>query len=124
MASLGVSVGLRVAVNALAMLVPGWGSAFGAATSFASTFAIGEAANAWFKSGKDMPADALQQVFKNARVTGKKRYVEHESTIASKRSLVDETLNQLGDQLGTGEMSLAEASDMLDEAYDGSAPQS
>jgi hypothetical protein len=70
-----------------------------------------------------MPADALQQVFQNARVTGKTRYDEHKSTIETKRSMVGDTLNQMGDQLGTGQMSVTEASDMLDAAYDGSAPQ-
>ena len=123
MTSVGVSVGLRLAVNALAKLVPGWGSAFGAATSFASTFAIGEAANAWFKSGKEMSGDELQSVFQNARLAGRAHYDEHKSTIDGKRSMVSDTLNQLGDQLGTGEMSVTRASDLLDAAYDTPPPQ-
>ena len=116
--SLGMGVGIRVALNTLAKLVPGWGSAVGGATSFASTFAVGEVANAWFASGQTMEKDDISQLFKDAKSRGSKLFEEKKSTILEERQKMGQTLKQVGQDLGKGSLSINAASEAIEAAYE------
>jgi uncharacterized protein (DUF697 family)/tellurite resistance protein len=119
--SLGLGVGIRVALNTLAKLVPGWGSAVGGATSFASTFAVGEVANAWFASGQTMEKDAITTLFKDAKSRGNTLFEEKKSTIMDERQKMGSTLKKVGQDLGKGNLSVNAASEAIEAAYDGQA---
>jgi len=70
----GAGMGLREAARQLVKLIPGWGSAISAAVAFAGTVALGESANAWFKSQMKMAPEELREVFKRAASKAKTDY--------------------------------------------------
>jgi small GTP-binding protein len=74
MVVMGAGMGLRELARQLFKLIPGWGSAISAAIAFAGTVALGEAANAWFKSDMKMPPEELHEVFKKAAENAKAEY--------------------------------------------------
>lgn len=105
---LGIGTGARLAVNNLAKLVPGWGSAVGATTSFASTWALGKVADEYFKNGaKDEPA-VLLETFKSAEKEGKAEYDSHKSEIAAKKQIDAARLEALAADAKAGRISQAE----------------
>jgi uncharacterized protein (DUF697 family)/uncharacterized tellurite resistance protein B-like protein len=105
---LGLGTGARLAVNNLAKLVPGWGSAVGATTSFASTWALGKVANEYFKNGaKDEPAVLLAS-FKTAEQEGNSAYVAHKGEIAAKSKMDAARLQSLAEDAKAGRISEVE----------------
>ena len=96
------SAGVRIAVNNLARFVPGWGSAFAAGTSFATTYAIGRAAEAWFANGQDLGDDELHNVFKAARAEGQAEFSHRGADIAAARDQHADALAALSQQLADG----------------------
>jgi len=101
------SIGLRIAVNNVARFVPGWGSAFAGATSFATTYAIGRAANAWFAAGRDMTDQELGEIFKAAKAKGREEYDQRGDEVAAVRKEHAEALEELNRQLADGEIDRA-----------------
>src|SRR6476659_6355828 len=74
---MGLGTGARLAVNNLAKLLPGWGSAVGATTSFASTFALGKVIDKMFASGKGPDeSDRLRAEFKTAEQEARGVYTD------------------------------------------------
>lgn len=57
---MGLGTGARLAVNNLAKLLPGWGSAVGATTSFASTYALGKVIDKFFAADAKGDLTALE----------------------------------------------------------------
>ena len=106
--SLGLGTGARLAVNNLAKLVPGWGSAVGAATSFASTWALGKVADEYFKSGAKADPAELQSTFQAAKQEGQAEYQVHKGEIAVKSDLDSARLKQLAADTKAGRLSQAE----------------
>jgi hypothetical protein len=102
------STGLRIAVNNLARFVPGWGSAFGATTSFATTFALGQVANRYFASGREIDPAELKSFYEAARAEGRTTYESRKEDIAAATATHGEKLSELSDSLASGEMSRAE----------------
>ena len=82
---LGLGTGARIAVNNIVKLVPGWGSAFAAVTSFAATFAVGKVMEKYFADGKKADAAALKKEFQAAQKEGKAAYAEHKDEVAALR---------------------------------------
>lgn len=101
------SVGLRIGVNNLARLVPGWGSAFAATTSFATTYAIGRAANAWFAAGREMSDQELSDIFKAATATGRTEFGSRSDDVAAARQAHADKLAELNRKLAAGEIDRA-----------------
>ncbi len=99
------SVLLRVAVSNLAKLVPGWGSALGAATSFGSTVAVGSAANAYFASGATLWADELKKSYAAGVVEGKAAFAEQKAKIDALRVQNEEAVTVLNARLARHEIS-------------------
>ena len=106
---LGLGTGARMAVNNLAKLIPGWGSAVGAATSFASTWALGKVMNRFFADGKTA-ADAatLRGAFKEAEKEGKTAFRDQKDAIVAKERENRDALEALNEKLKAGEIDQAE----------------
>ncbi len=105
---LGLGTGARLAVNNLAKLVPGWGSAVGATTSFAATWALGKVANQYFAGGgKDDPSVFIA-AFKSAEKEGKSEFEAHKGEIAAKQALGQDRLRQLAEDAKAGRISQEE----------------
>jgi uncharacterized protein (DUF697 family) len=106
--------GLRIAVSNLMKFVPGWGSAFGAATSFASTFAVGQVASAYFESGRSLDPNAMRDLFEKAKASGRETYASRKSEIDAVADNYGGELTDLQSQLQAGKMSLDEATAHVD----------
>ncbi len=70
------SVGLRLAIGQLARLIPGFGSVYGAAAAFGSTWAVGRVAERYFAEGAQSDPSALRGRFLAARAEGERLYQE------------------------------------------------
>lgn len=104
---LGVGTGARLAVSNLAKLLPGWGSLVGAATSFASTYALGGVMNKFFAS-EEGDIEALTAEFKAAEKEGKKVYKESKGEIDAKAAAAKTKLDALNAELESGALTQAE----------------
>jgi uncharacterized protein (DUF697 family) len=107
MGSVVGSAGMRIAVNNLARFVPGWGSAFGAATSFGTTFALGKVAERYFASGRKLDQDELRSLFEGAKYEAQERFDTEEVRIEAARAEHGETLATLNEKLAHGEITRA-----------------
>lgn len=105
--SLGLGTGARLAVSNLAKFVPGWGSVFGAATSFASTYALGKIIDKFFSSGGDA-IEALKDEFEIAKKEGKQVYAEQKDAIVESQRSVGPALDALAADLKAGKITQAE----------------
>lgn len=97
--SMAGSIGLRIGINSLAKLVPGWGSALGAATSFGSTVAIGRAADAWFSSGAALSPAELRKSYQAGVAEGKAAFAEQKSRVEEARARNEAAVVTLNEQL-------------------------
>lgn len=111
--SVAGSAGVRIAVNNLARFVPGWGSAWGAATSFASTFALGKAAQAYFEAGRGLDTDELKSLYEAARTEGTDHYHARKGDIEEAAKRHGPALAELNERLATGQISRAEYDEAL-----------
>lgn len=104
MAGLGLGTGARIAITNLAKFVPGFGSAVGAAASFAATFALGKIAEKWFDS--DMKADlsTLKKDYKAAQKDAKLEYEKHKKDIEAQQKAKEQKLKVLSEELRAGEL--------------------
>jgi uncharacterized protein (DUF697 family)/uncharacterized tellurite resistance protein B-like protein len=105
--SLGLGTGARLAVSNLAKFVPGWGSVFGAATAFASTYALGKIIDKFFASGGS-EIEALKDEFEMAKKEGKKVYAEQKDAIVESQRAVQPALDTLAADLKAGKITQAE----------------
>jgi uncharacterized protein (DUF697 family)/uncharacterized tellurite resistance protein B-like protein len=110
---LGLGTGARLAVNNLAKLLPVWGSAIGAASSFASTYALGKVIEKFF-AADDAKADigALASDFKDAEREGKKAYASEKDALGASTK---DALAKLTDELKDGKITQAEFDQRLAE---------
>jgi uncharacterized protein (DUF697 family) len=105
--SLGLGTGARLAVSNLAKFVPAWGSVFGAATAFASTYALGKIIDKFFASGGS-EIEALKDEFELAKKEGKQVYDEQKDAIVESQRAVGPTLDALAADLKAGTITQAE----------------
>ena len=105
---LGLGTGARMAVNNLVKLVPGWGSAFAAVTSFAATFALGKVMDRYFLDGGKADAAALKRDFAAAEKEGKAVYAEHKGSLDALAVRQGGRLQQLGEDLKNGAINAEE----------------
>lgn len=98
------SAGLRIALNNVARLIPGWGSALGAASSFASTVAVGRAADAYFASGATLTPEALRAAYDAAVVEGKQAYAQEQALLAEARTRNGPAVDALVARRARGEL--------------------
>jgi uncharacterized protein (DUF697 family)/tellurite resistance protein len=105
---LGLGTGVRIAVSNIAKLVPVWGSAFGATTSFVSTWALGKIAVKYFDSGMRANLSELKADMKAAEQEAKGAYSANKSAIAAKEAQHKAQLEAWGADLKAGKLSAAE----------------
>jgi uncharacterized protein (DUF697 family) len=98
------SVGLRIAVNNVARLIPGWGSMLGAATSFGTTVAVGRAAHAWFSSGAAMSPDELRRSYEAGVAEGRSAFVQEKVRLDAARERNAAALSALNERLARKEI--------------------
>jgi len=108
LAGLGLGTGARIAVTNLAKLVPVWGSAFGATTAFATTWALGKIANRYFEGGQKADIAQLKNELKAMEKQGKEAYAQQKDAIARKREEAAGKLEALNAQRKAGSISQGE----------------
>jgi hypothetical protein len=95
--------------------LPGWGSAVGATTSFASTYALGKVIDKFFAAGAKDDIAALKTDFKAAEKEGKATYAEHKTEVAAQGEAAKNTLAALTADLNAGKITQAELEQRLAE---------
>ncbi len=110
---MGLGTGARLAVNNLAKLLPGWGSAVGATTSFASTYALGKVIEKFFAADAKVDITVLKTDFKAAEKEGKATYAEHKDEIAAEGVESQQTLSKLTSELKEGKITQEEMEQRL-----------
>jgi uncharacterized protein (DUF697 family)/uncharacterized tellurite resistance protein B-like protein len=110
---LGLGSGARMAVANLAKVVPGWGSAFGGAAAFASTWALAKVMDRFFatrpvSAADPPPVDALKRELGAAQQEGKLAYQQNRDSIAAKEQRDKDKLASLNADLAAGKIDQAE----------------
>jgi uncharacterized protein (DUF697 family)/tellurite resistance protein len=103
--SVAGSAALRISVSNLAKLIPGWGSAFGAATAFASTYGIGRVAEQYFARGQELDESELKSLYRSAKAEGEQRFEDEQERITTAEVLEGKRLAELNEQLASGTIS-------------------
>jgi len=106
-----------LAVSLVGMFVPIVGSAANASFLFTVTWAMGQATNRYYASGRQMSAAELKQAFREAKKEGKSVYQENEATIASQQKSSRPQIEALGRQLKSGEISQQDYQEKLRELW-------
>ena len=105
---LGLGTGARLAVNNLAKLLPGWGSAVGAASSFASTYALGKVTDRYVAGGAKEDPSGLREAMTAAEAEGKAAYAENKERIAEKERETKATVEALTAEMKAGRITKEE----------------
>jgi uncharacterized protein (DUF697 family) len=105
---LGLGTGARIAVSNLAKLVPVWGSAFGATSAFATTWALGKIANRYFERGRPADLGELKKELKSVEKEGKEAYASQKDTIEAKRRDTEAKLTALAQSRKAGAITQAD----------------
>lgn len=97
--TLGVGTGARLGISFLSKFIPGWGSVVGAATSFATTYALGKVACIYFeKEGKASMAE-LKDIFEQERERGKAEYQKQKAALDEAQKTHEKELRELAFEL-------------------------
>lgn len=104
----GLGTGARIAVSQVAKLVPIFGSAVGATTSFASTWALGRVADQYFSSGGKADVATLKDAFRRAEKEGKSEYDARKKEIEAKKKASAASIERLNADLKAGKLTRQE----------------
>jgi len=113
-ASVGVGIGARMALSNVAKLVPGFGSAVGAGTAFAATWAISKMGVAFFDNGGKLDADYLKKVFAAAQKEGKDEFKTRSTEIETRAAAKREELAALATARKDGKITEAEYAEKIE----------
>lgn len=102
LAGFGVGTGARIAISNVLKLFPGWGSAFGAASAYAASHAVGRVMNAYFAEGKGLDSKELVARFKAAREEGKEAFASDADAIERNKAENADALRALETDLEAG----------------------
>jgi uncharacterized protein (DUF697 family)/tellurite resistance protein len=105
---LGLGTGARLAVANIAKLLPGWGSAVGGATSFASTYALGKVLETFFAEDAKGDIARLRDDLRAAEKEGKAAYAEQRDEIATKATENRAAIEKLTADVHAGRITQAE----------------
>lgn len=103
--SVGMSAAIRIAVTNVAKLIPGWGSALGAATAFSTTYGIGRVAEQYFARGQELDEGELKSLYESAKAEGRQRYEEEQERITTAEVVHGKRIAELNEQLANGSIS-------------------
>lgn len=104
LAGFGVGTGARIAVSNLLKVFPGWGSAFGAASAYVSSYAVGRVMQGYFEAGRGLDKAELARRFKAARAEGKDAYAADADAIERRKEERGAELAALERRLAAGEI--------------------
>jgi len=102
---LGLGTGARIAVTQVAKIVPVLGSAYGAAASFGSTWALGKVADQYFATGGKAELATLRDAFRSAEKEGRQEFEARRRDVEAKKRASAETLERLNSDLKAGRIS-------------------
>ena len=105
---LGLGTGARIAVSQVAKAVPVLGSAFGAAASFGSTWALGRIADQYFASGGRAEIATLRDAFRAAEREGRQEFEARRRQVDAKKAASAATLETLNADVRAGRITQAE----------------
>lgn len=111
----GAALGLgfaRFGLGGLMKLVPLWGSVFGIATGFISTWAFGTALMRSIEGGS-LDTDTIKQAMKEAREEGKAYYDEHKDEIAAQAKAREADAKKLADKVADEHTTAADLDQVL-----------
>lgn len=106
--------GARIAFSNVAKLVPILGSVTGAAAAYATTWAIGKAANKYYAEGGKIDKFELLEAFKKAKQEGEARYQQQAEAITARQKELQPQIEQLTQDLRSGKISVDEYRERLD----------
>jgi len=106
--TLGVGTGARLGVSALCKMVPGWGSVVGAASSFATTYALAKVARAFFESEGQQSLESLKPLFRAEQQQGQAEFKKHQAALEEARTAHADTLKNLAYDLQQGRITQQE----------------
>lgn len=106
-------VGMRLAINTLVKFVPFLGSAFGAVSSFATTWALGKVVDQYFASGGKLEPDAMKTLFRRAVEDGKAAYKSAKGAVEERGRALEPELRRLAERLRRGEISPAQYNEQI-----------
>jgi uncharacterized protein (DUF697 family) len=104
---------MRIAVSNLSRFVPGWGSVVGATSAFASTWAIGKAAEKWFESGQNIDMTALKATYEDAWKEGRRQYDASKEQISQARATHDGAIRRMQEDLAAKKITQEEYEQQL-----------
>lgn len=100
-ASVGVGIGAHMALSNVAKFVPGFGSAVGASTAFAATWAVGRLGVAYFET---MDVDLLKKAFTDAQKEGKDAYKANKEAVDARAEANKDTVAALATERKEGKI--------------------
>jgi uncharacterized protein (DUF697 family)/uncharacterized tellurite resistance protein B-like protein len=127
LAGMGVGTGARIAVANLAKLLPGWGSAFGAATAFATTWAVGVSSQRIHeasRNGEELGRDEVDDLFRASRAEGEERYAASRDVVDDRLREHGGLLTELADRLRAGDVTRSELEARVEQALATNLPTS
>jgi uncharacterized protein (DUF697 family) len=113
--TLGVGTGARLGISALCKLVPVWGSVVGAASSFATTYALGKVAWKFYESQGATSIEALKPLFEKERRQGKEEFKKHQAALEEAQKTHSERLKGLAYDLQQKKITQQEYEKKVDE---------
>ncbi len=96
--------GARIAFSNLSKFIPVVGMVAGAATAYATTWAIGKVANQYYAEGCKMDKFKLQEAFKVAKQEGEFLYQQNADSITARRQALEPKLEELTADLRAGKL--------------------
>lgn len=112
--TLGVGTGARLGISALCKLVPGWGSVVGAASSFATTYALAKVAWTFYASEGLESFESLKPLFETEQKQGKVEFKKHQAALEEAQRTHADTLKQLAYELHRGAITQQEYEKRID----------
>lgn len=112
--TLAVGTGARIGVTMLSKMIPGWGSVVGASTSYATTFALGKVAWAFFESEGKKSIESLKLLFREEQTHGKAEYQKHQAALDEARKAHSHTLEGLAYDLQQGRITQKQYEEKVD----------
>lgn len=112
--TLGVGVGARIGISALCKLVPGFGSVVGAASSFASTYALGKVAYVYFEKDQTVHFEQLKELYREEQARGKAEFQKQKGAIEDASRSHTKRLKSLAHDLQQGKITQKEYEKQID----------
>jgi len=116
MAGLGLGTGFYIGTSNLLKLFVGIGSVWAAGAAFATTWALGEIAFAYFDAGAREDFERFKEQFNAARQRGKTVFLQHKDHIEQAHREKADALSELGNDFKDGNVDVEKVHDRIADA--------